>query len=94
MVCVTCLAAPVLLFTGVSSMYYNVLIGLIITIIFFAAVASFFCVVGDEVTELAVQFVKMAKIAKMVMIFIMIRWWLGAESNCPPMGYESIALTN
>jgi hypothetical protein len=22
------------------------------------------------------------------------RWWLGAESNCPPMGYESIALTN
>ena len=21
-------------------------------------------------------------------------WWLGAESNCPPMGYESIALTN
>ena len=34
MVCVTCLAAPVLLFTGVSSMYYNVLIGLIITIIF------------------------------------------------------------
>lgn len=34
MVCTACLAAPVVLLTGVSSMYYNTLFGLIITIIF------------------------------------------------------------
>jgi ABC-type Mn2+/Zn2+ transport system permease subunit len=34
MVCAACLAAPVVLITGVSSMYYNTLFGLIITIIF------------------------------------------------------------
>ena len=33
MVCAACLVAPVLLLTGVSSMYYNTLLGLIITII-------------------------------------------------------------
>ena len=36
---------------------------------------------------------------KMKRVFLFIKsvnlfWWLGAESNCPPMGYESIALTN
>ena len=34
MVCAACLVAPVVLITGVSSMYYNTLFGLIITIIF------------------------------------------------------------
>ena len=34
MVCAACLVAPVLLLTGVSSVYYNTLLGLIITIIF------------------------------------------------------------